>query len=176
MVAHQDRSFSGVYIRVPMDISGYAGKPKELNWVAEKGDDLNGSGAEFYVRRTGNKGTVRHFANATGSAGILFRILNPGDIGDGDIFRLFRRPNPKWRLDLLCQMIMPLQAPTCLSPKWNGSKAELDELCDLTELAGVEWRDVFNQVRELGLGDGVCVEALSGDGTLECVGYKKKIF
>lgn len=122
-------------------------------------------------RPSGDMGTMRHFVNGTGRGGILFRVLTPGDAGEGDYLQLLRRPFPQWTLEYLSGITFPLAALSCLRPTWNGSDAELQELCEFEELAFWEWKDVYRELREKGV-VGMNVDALSGNGTVENVGIR----
>mmetsp|Transcript_69655 Transcript_69655/g.108944 ORF Transcript_69655/g.108944 Transcript_69655/m.108944 type:complete len:308 (-) Transcript_69655:133-1056(-) len=120
---------------------------------------------------SGSLGTLRHFVNGTGCGGIFFRVMTPGRAGDGDRLALVRRPHPKWTLDRVASIVTPIEASSCLRPTWNGSDEELDELCELKELACWEWKDVFRALKEKGV-KSVNVHSLSGNGTLENVGVR----
>merc|ERR1711862_645041 len=71
----------------------------------------------------------------------------------------------------MSKITFPIEASTCVKPTWNGSKHELEELCELEELAFWEWKDVYRNLRKEGT-LAINVDALSGNGTIESVGVR----
>merc|ERR1712164_209159 len=94
-----------------------------------------------------------------------------GDAGEDDRLQLIRRPHPQLTLEYLSSITFPIAAASCLSPTWTGSDAELEKLCELEVLSFFEWKDVYRSLREKGV-TGINAAALSGDSTLENVGFR----
>jgi MOSC domain-containing protein YiiM len=115
--------------------------------------------------RSGEPGTVRHWASATGRAGLFCKVLAPGPIGEGDVLQLKYRSRPKWNLALLsslCYASSPLQI------NWAGTRDELVELSEMDELGSYEWKErLWVHLEKI-----VNEEGKSGDGTLPNVGIK----
>ncbi|CAE8649082.1 unnamed protein product [Polarella glacialis] len=74
--------------------------------------------------RTGQPGSIRHYAASTGRAGFFCRVLCEGSIWQGDTLKLVQRPRPEFplsRLAKLCYSESPLRIA------FAGSDQELNK-------------------------------------------------
>lgn len=93
---------------------------------------------------SGSTGTVRQFCAASGRAGVFFRVLVPGSVCEGDLFRRVRRGHQEWsveRVSLLCYPTTPVNLT------FTGTKEMLEELCEMESLMVHEWRDRLQVAR-----------------------------
>lgn len=110
---------------------------------------------------SGSEGTVRKYASSTARGGWFCKVLESGDIADGDVLKLVSRSNPSWtvqRVAATCYSSTPMRL------SWAGTRAELEELYAIKDLAPYEWRDALREV--------IDTQSESGDGTLDNVGIK----
>jgi len=94
--------------------------------------------------RSGELGTVRQSVGANGTGGFFCSVQRPGDVTDGDTLKLVQRPCPGWTLQRLSQMCY---GTTPIRMAWDGSDAELKELCELDELGTYEWQERLINIR-----------------------------
>ena len=95
----------------------------------------------------GNSG-VRAFCARTGCAGCFFRVLRPGNLQTGAVFKLqFRQPagrlGAQWSLYRLSDELYATANASYFVPRWTGSRPELRALCADRVLAEVEWKEVL---------------------------------
>lgn len=116
--------------------------------------------------KTAGLNGVRHLCATTGLAGFLCRVVEEGELDDGDQLGVIERPHPPWNLQrvasLLYGMAGAADTPVYRIPgegtkmtkgtgggraavrrAWAGTEAELRTLATLPPLAGYEWRDEF---------------------------------
>jgi MOSC domain-containing protein YiiM len=101
-------------------------------------------------------GGVRAFCARTGCAGSFFRVLRPGSLQPGAVFKLqFRQPEGRlgaeWSLRRLSNELYATANAAYFVPRWTGSRSELRALCADRVLAEVEWKEVLVELlgREL---------------------------
>jgi MOSC domain-containing protein YiiM len=96
---------------------------------------------------------VRAHCAATGLAGFMVRVLEPGTLQRGDRVRLVARPCPGWSLRRVSALLYG--DPTAVMEylhrgvrraEWAGSDAELLELADLPELAVCEYKEELHHM------------------------------
>ena len=109
---------------------------------------------------------VRALCATTGLAGFFCRVVEEGELDDGDRLSVVERPYPQWALERVSALLygMPGAADTpqykipgegtrmtkgtsggraAVREAWAGTEAELRALAMLAPLAGYEWRDEF---------------------------------
>jgi len=87
--------------------------------------------------RSGQPGTVRQWIAETGKGGFFCSVQRPGDVAGSDTLKLVQRPCPGWTLTRISNMCYP----SLPNMAWQGSDAELKELCELEELGYYEWKE-----------------------------------
>jgi len=112
---------------------------------------------------------VRALTARTGMAGWFVRVLNPGELRDGDALTIVERPFPEWTLERVSTLLYGMEGAcerpgayvlpterTALQRAWRGTADELHHLATMPELARHEYRHEFERL--LGLwesgGDG----------------------
>ena len=116
--------------------------------------------------KTPGVGGVRQLCATMGLAGFLCRVVEEGELDDGDKLGVISRPYPQFSLEKVSNLLygMPGAADTpaykipgegtamtkgtgggraAVLNAWKGTEAELRELATLPPLAGYEWRDEF---------------------------------
>ena len=91
---------------------------------------------------------VRCHCARTGHAGFFLRVLRPGTLLAGDVFRLTARPHPRWTLARIQRLLygsdrcqMAYLGRGVVLEEWMGTQAELEELANIPELGICEYRE-----------------------------------
>ncbi|CAJ1398053.1 unnamed protein product [Effrenium voratum] len=124
------------------------------------------SKVDMRLGRTFSEQGVRFHCAQTGRAGCFLRVLEEGDLCDGDLLRLSKRPNPSWTVARVSGLlyghdeaakhylqrsklaVADFDTPTVRREEFMGTQEELEELAALPELATFEWKE--HLVRMLG--------------------------
>lgn len=109
----------------------------------------------------GAKG-VRHFVLTTTTAGWFFRVLEVGEVAEGDTIQLVKRIHPMWTLHTVGDKLYGAAGPLPKDwAKWTGSLEELTELSNIEELGIMSWREDAEELRATATGTPVRDFALS---------------
>jgi len=104
-----------------------------------------------YGRIFSNKG-VRKYVAETGTGGLFCRILKYGELRIGDVLQIESCLHPGWTLRRTARMLYTDAPSTYKDLKWQGTREELVDLLNISELAKDEWRDeVVTIARKAGI-------------------------
>eukprot|EP00445_Apocalathium_hangoei_P076758 CAMPEP_0204157942 /NCGR_PEP_ID=MMETSP0361-20130328/31676_1 /ASSEMBLY_ACC=CAM_ASM_000343 /TAXON_ID=268821 /ORGANISM="Scrippsiella Hangoei, Strain SHTV-5" /LENGTH=413 /DNA_ID=CAMNT_0051113795 /DNA_START=1 /DNA_END=1239 /DNA_ORIENTATION=+ len=90
------------------------------------------------VGGTFGSGGVSAACARLGLGGWFFRVLQAGDVSEGDVLRLVQRPRPELTLEFVSKVVRGL--PSDVSGM--NVEADLELVANTPELARFEWRDV----------------------------------
>lgn len=123
---------------------------------------------------------VRAACAREGLGGFFFRVVSPGDIQEGDVLRLSRRPCPEWTLQKVSRALHGTWAEDGGSEQDDGQRIALQSLASLPELARFEWRDAaaakLQQLEAGGVDDMVALPWVIGVITLAVAFLKSGVF
>merc|ERR1719199_304375 len=78
----------------------------------------------------------------------MLRVLEPGEMQEGDRLELVTRLHPKWTLKTIGDKLYGQAGPLPKDwAKWSGTLEELTELSNIEEFGMDEWREDVEELR-----------------------------
>lgn len=108
-------------------------------------DETNGRKFGYPYGKDG----IRYYCSCTGTCGLFFKVVFPGNLRKGDELRLIVRPNPTWTLRKVANLLYIDAPSTYKMSRFNGTDWELDTLSSMRELAWAEWGEEVDKLVRL---------------------------